>query len=86
MNSDKQRDSPRRHHHNHHHHHHSRKSRSRDREAPRKERSPKREEKQKEEEKKPVLPVRAGGVYMPPFKMRQMMEAMKNKEKSTLEH
>jgi len=32
------------------------------------------------------LPAKAGGVYIPPFKLRQMMEDLKNKEKTSLEH
>jgi hypothetical protein len=33
-----------------------------------------------------MLPARAGGVYMPPFKLRQMMEDLKNQEKTSMEH
>jgi len=33
-----------------------------------------------------MMPARAGGVYMPPFKMKQMLEELKNKEKTTVEH
>ena len=33
-----------------------------------------------------MLPTKAGGVYIPPFKLRQMMEDLKNKEKTSLEH
>lgn len=32
------------------------------------------------------MPAAAGGVYMPPFKMRAMLEELKNKEKTSLEH
>jgi pre-mRNA-splicing factor CWC22 len=38
------------------------------------------------EPKGAMLPARAGGVYVPPFKMRAMLEDLKNKEKSSLEH
>jgi hypothetical protein len=33
-----------------------------------------------------MLPARAGGVYIPPFKLRLMMEELQNKEKTSLEH
>jgi pre-mRNA-splicing factor CWC22 len=33
-----------------------------------------------------LLPTQAGGVYIPPFKLRKMMEDLKNQEKTSLEH
>ena len=33
-----------------------------------------------------MLPSLTGGVYMPPFKLKAMMEDLKNKEKTSLEH
>ena len=40
----------------------------------------------KTEQKGALLPSRAGGVYIPPFKLKAMMEELKNKEKTSLEH
>lgn len=40
----------------------------------------------KVEEKKPTLVSRAGGVYIPPFKMERMMNELKSKDKSSQEH
>ena len=33
-----------------------------------------------------MLPAAAGGVYIPPFKLRKMLEDLKNQEKTSLEH
>jgi pre-mRNA-splicing factor CWC22 len=33
-----------------------------------------------------MMPARAGGVYMPPFKMKQMLEELKKKDKTSVEH
>lgn len=33
-----------------------------------------------------MLPARAGGVYIPPFKMKQILEDLKNSDKNSLEH
>jgi pre-mRNA-splicing factor CWC22 len=33
-----------------------------------------------------MLPARAGGVYIPPFKMRAILEDLKNKESTSIEH
>lgn len=32
------------------------------------------------------MPARAGGVYIPPFKLKKMLEELKTKEDQTLEH
>lgn len=40
----------------------------------------------KEEQKKPALPTRAGGVYIPPWKMEKMINEMKEKDKNSKEH
>lgn len=33
-----------------------------------------------------VLPVSAGGVYIPPFKLRKIMDEMKQEKQETVEH